>query len=125
MSEHPTDEVLVAWLETGRPSRIERHLDGCPACLDRLDALSDVDEGTRAGMATVTAPPVDLAPRTARRVQGRVAAQEALSVFAELFVLPWRTLDALVDDTHLGTRVVPSGPPGGEDAHDDGERPDG
>lgn len=125
VSTHPTDEALVAWLETGRPGRVARHLDECPECLDRVDALSELDGGVRTELDSVTAPPTDLTPRTAHRVQGRLAAQDALAVVAELLTLPWRTLDALVDDTRLARGVVPSGPTGDDDAHDDGERRDG
>lgn len=119
MSEHPADETLVTWLESGRPSRVERHLEGCTACLERVDRLSDLDAGLRTELASVTAPPVDLAPRTTDRVQRRLGAQEALSALVELFTLPWRTLDALVDDDRLSARVVPSRGADDEDADDD------
>lgn len=118
MSEHPTDEALAAWLATGRPARVERHLDACDGCLARVDALSEIDAGVRSELVTVTAPPADLGPRTAVGVRGRLAAQEALSVVVELFTLPWRTLDALVDDARLRAGVVPSGPEDDEDAGD-------
>lgn len=119
MSEHPTDEVLVTWLASGRPAKVERHLDACELCLERLDVLSDLDTGLRTELASVTEPPDDLAPRTAVGVQGRLAAQEAVSVIVELFTLPWRTLDALVDEGGLRRGVVPSAA-GGDDDADDG-----
>ncbi|QGG96384.1 anti-sigma factor family protein [Actinomarinicola tropica] len=119
MSEHPSDETIVGWLETGRPSRVERHLEGCAACLERVDALSDLDATVRSELATVTAPPDDLAPRTTDRVRLRLGAQEAVSTLVELFTLPWRTLDALVDEDALARRVVPSAAAGDDDAEDD------
>lgn len=125
MSAHPDDAALQAWLVTGRPTRVERHLDACGRCLGRVEELSALDPELRTELDSVTAPPGDMAARTGRRVQGRLAAQEALSVVAELFALPWRTLDALVDETVLGRGIVPSDAPGDDDAGDDGERRDG
>lgn len=119
MSDHPSDEVLVGWLETGRPGRVERHLESCGRCMDRLDALSDLDPALRSGLATATAPPVDLTPRTADRVQMRVGAQEALSMVVELFTLPWRTLDAVVDEGRLTGGVAPAAAAEDDDGDDD------
>lgn len=119
MSDHPSDEALLGWLETGRPARVERHLDECGPCMDRLDALSDLDPALRSGLATATAPPEDLVPRTADRVQVRVGAQDALSMVVELFALPWWTLDAVVDEERLTGGVVPASTAEDDDGDDD------
>jgi hypothetical protein len=122
MSDHPDDSTLVSWLETGKPGRVGRHLDdGCEACLDRLDALSDLGE-MRTELASASAPPDDLQRRTTGGLQGRLAVEEAVATLFELFTIPWRTASVL-----LGGRerpVVDSPAVTGHDSDDDGEHTD-
>ncbi|MGY6501953.1 MAG: hypothetical protein ACXIVQ_13810 [Acidimicrobiales bacterium] len=123
--KHPDDEALVAWLDTGGPARVSRHLDGCDACLERLDALSGLGEPLIDGLGSAGAPPVDLVDRTTARVRDRVVAEEALAFTVELFALPWHVAATLVDRTPISPRVVDVTPPGDNTDDDDGERRDG
>ncbi|MBK5224160.1 MAG: hypothetical protein JJE52_15055 [Acidimicrobiia bacterium] len=123
-SDHPDDSALSGWLETGRPARVGRHVETCERCVDRLDRLSDLGGSVRAGLDSVTSPPVDLEGRTTGRVHRRLVAQESMSLLIEMFTLPWRTLDAVIDGSRH-RRVAPSGGADSHDANDDGERLDG
>jgi hypothetical protein len=122
MSDHPDDRALRAWLETGKPARVARHLDdGCETCLDRLDSLSDLGD-IRDELETVSAPPDGFQPRTTGNVQSRLAAEEAAIAFLELFTLPWRTASVLFDGATR--REVDAPLPNGHDSDDDGEHAD-
>lgn len=122
---HPSDETLTAWLESGRPSRVSRHLDGCEACLERLDALTDLDEPLLGGLESASAPPGDLVDRTSLRVQDRLVAEEAVALTVELFALPWQVLATLADRTPISSRMVDADEPADHTDDDDGERHDG
>ena len=124
-SVHPADGDLVAWLETGRPGTVGRHVDSCSHCLDRLDELTDLPSEVRSELGAVVAPPPDLAGRTTDQVRSRVAAQEAASLLVELFVLPWSTFEILAGRGSRARGVAPSSLPGRDDADDDRERRDG
>jgi hypothetical protein len=122
MSDHPDDHALVSWLESGKPARVGRHLeDGCDSCLDRLDTLSDLGD-VRGGLAEVSAPPDDLHRRTTGGLQGRLAAEEALVAFVDLFTIPWRTASVLLGDRDRP--VIDADPVTGHDSDDDGELTD-
>lgn len=122
---HPSDEALVAWLESGRPARVSRHLDGCEPCLERLDGLSVLDEPVIGGLEAAGAPPVDLVDTTAVRVRDRLVAEEAVALTVELFALPWQVVAALADRTPISSRVVDAAGPANNTDDDDGERHDG
>lgn len=119
---HPSDEDLIAWLETGRPASVGRHVDECPACLDRLDEITHLSSEVRSGLGAVVAPPEGLASRTANQVRNRVAGQEAASLVVELFGLPWATMAILADAGTAAAGVAPPSPPDRDDADDDRER---
>ena len=120
MNDHPDDQALRRWLETGKPTGVARHLDeGCEGCLDRLDVLSDLGE-IRATLERASAPPQDLHRRTTGMVQGRLAADEAVLAFLDLFTLPARTASVLFGETTR--RGVDGLPTTEQDSDDDGER---
>lgn len=121
MTDHPDDASLREWLETGRPAQVERHLDaGCEACLERLDALTDLGE-LREGLATASLPPEDLHRRTTGSVQGRLAAEDAVVTFLDLFTLPWHTAGVLFG-SHRGPARPVDGPSRAEHhSPDDGD----
>ena len=121
MTAHPGPEVLLGWLESGKPARVTRHVNGCPSCLEQLDGLSDLDGGLRLGLDAASAPPQDLAHRTSHGVRDRLAAEEALSVVAELFALPWNTLSAMAH-RDPAQRVVDRAASRGDDANNDREQ---
>jgi hypothetical protein len=130
MSGHPTDDQLVRWLGSGKPNRVGRHLEACEPCLDRLDALSDLDGGLRERLGTASDPPPGFQARAAEAAKDRLAAEEAAGAFVELFALPWRTAAALLGrnrsrgDEGTGA-VIDSGATAGHDSDDDGEHRDG
>ena len=114
MTRHPSDEKLVAWLETGRPRRTGRHLEDCETCMERVEGLTDLDGGLLSGLASASSPPPDLHTRTKGRVHDRLAAEEALASLLELFAVPWTTATALFDTQPIGSggTKVPGPRPG-------------
>lgn len=97
MSRHPGDEKLAAWLESGRPRRVGRHVEECDVCLERLESASDLDGGLLTELATAASPPADHQVRTTSRVQERLAAEEAFAAMLDLFSVPWKTAVALLE----------------------------
>ena len=97
MSRHPGDDKLAAWLESGRPRRVGRHVEDCDVCLERLESASDLDGGLLTELATAASPPADHHVRTTSRVQDRLAAEEAFAAMLDLFSVPWSTAVALLD----------------------------
>jgi hypothetical protein len=124
MSGHPPDARLLSWLEHGRPNRIGRHVEACDQCMARVEALSDLDGRLVSGLESVSAPPDDLLTRTTGSVQGRLAAEEAVAAFIDLFALPWQTATVLVDGGADRSPVLDVRPTNDEDL-DDEEQPDG
>lgn len=102
-TRHPPDEVLVRWLETGRPRRVGRHIEECDVCMERLEDVSDLDGGVLTGLESASAPPADLHARTAGGVSDRLAAEEALSTVLDLFTVPWRTASSILDPAPITT----------------------
>jgi hypothetical protein len=121
---HPTDQVLLGWLDSAKPGRVGRHVDDCEQCLDRLDQLSAFDTGLLDELDSASAPPVDLARRTTGGAHGRIAAEEAMSTLVELFGLPWQTAVVMLDTTPTSTVVVDASTETSDDS-DDEEHADG
>jgi hypothetical protein len=121
---HPTDEVLLGWLDSAKPGRVGRHLDECEQCLDRLDQLSAFDTGFRHQLDSASAPPVDLVRRTTGGAHGRIAAEEALSTLVDLLGLPWQTAVVMFDTTPASAVVVDATAETSDDS-DDEEHADG
>ena len=126
MTRHPDEPTLLAWLETDKPGRVGRHVEGCDECLTRVDELSGLDSTTVSGLSAASAPPTGMQARATGAAQGRLAAEEAAATFVELFAIPWRTLTVMVDpgssrDPDRRTGVDPA-PTASDDSNDDGER---
>ncbi len=97
MTRHPSDDKLVQWLESGRPRRVGRHVEECDVCMERLEAVSDLDGGLITELESASAPPADLHARTTGGVSDRLAAEEALASVLDLFTVPWRTATTILD----------------------------
>lgn len=73
MSGHATAESLSLYLDAALPvaerRQVERHLEDCPACRQRLDGLRRVVAGL--GRLPTAAPPEDLGARVAREIDLR------------------------------------------------------
>ena len=123
MSAHPHDDDLVKWLETERPSRVGRHVESCEACMERVDTLSDLG-GLVSGLARVSAPPGDLHARTTGGVHGRLAAEESVGAFLDLFSIGWQTAAVMLDATPPTPTAVDGPPPSDQDS-DQEDQPDG
>lgn len=104
-TRHPRDDALVRWLETGRPRRVGRHVEGCDLCMERLEAVSDLDGGLITGLESASAPPADLHARTTGGVSDRLAAEEALASVIDLFTVPWRTAASILDTAPIWTET--------------------
>lgn len=117
MSRHPTDPRLMRWLESGRPRRVGRHVEACDTCLERVEVVSDLDGGLRSELESASAPPEDLHRRTTGGVQGRLAAEDSLVAWLELFSVPWQTAATLMEIDPL-TPQRGDTPPGRTDRHD-------
>jgi hypothetical protein len=89
MSRHPNAARLQAWLETGEPNRVGRHVAECERCMASVEELSLFDDSLRADIAEVWAPPSDVEDRTAQQLQRRLRNEEALLTFVDLFAVGW------------------------------------
>ena len=89
MNRHPNAARLQAWLETGEPNRVGRHVAECERCMTSVEELSLFDDSLRADIAEVWAPPSDVEDRTAQQLQRRLRNEEALLTFVDLFAVGW------------------------------------
>ncbi|MGI9605007.1 MAG: hypothetical protein ACR2P0_02590 [Acidimicrobiales bacterium] len=65
---------------------------------DQLDAaLDELERSEPAGLIELWRPPAGLEARIARRANERVTDRQAISAFADLFGLGWRTATAILD----------------------------
>ena len=90
----PSDADLVAWLETGQPSRIDKLLDDpdITVRLERLTALADADIAT---LEQVVAPTDGFAERTEAGVKNRVSDLERVGTLFGLLGLGAQTARSL------------------------------
>lgn len=109
-SNHPSDEALSLWLETERPGRVGQHLLRCEVCLERLDHLSKLDMAAIQTLAQARREPEKVLVADQGQLRNRIASQEALSGFLELFTLPWRMLDIILN-TSNPAETMPSDSP--------------
>ncbi|MFA5565244.1 MAG: hypothetical protein WC184_04600 [Acidimicrobiia bacterium] len=101
-SSHPNDEALSLWLETERPGRVGQHLLRCEVCLDRLDHLSKLDVAATNALSQARSQPETAIIADQGQLRNRIANQEALSGFLELFALPWSMLDVILNTSNDG-----------------------
>lgn len=76
MNEHPRDGVLQdlvsGSLESGATSRVERHLEACPACRAEVDALRSL-VASLGDLPAAILPVTDLRPGIWQRIDGEAA----------------------------------------------------
>ena len=78
LRRHPGQHALNAWLSTGAPTRVGRHVDACEQCLATLEQLTSLDDALVAGLGEVVAPPRGIEGRTATAVERRLRDEDAL-----------------------------------------------
>ena len=90
----PSDADLVAWLETGQPSRVDKLLDDPEVTgrLERLTALADTDVAT---LEQAVAPTDGFAARTEIGVKSRVSDLERVGTLFGLLGLGAQTVRSL------------------------------
>ena len=90
----PSDADLVAWLETGQPSRVDKLLDDADITvrLEQLTALADTDLAT---LEHVVAPTDGFAERTEIGVKSRVSDLERIGTLFGLLGLGAQTARSL------------------------------
>lgn len=92
VDRHPSAERLQAWLESGEPSRVGRHVADCEHCLVKLEELSNLDDTLVAGLTEALSPPSDFEDRAAEQLERRLRNEDALLVFLDLFAVGWDTV---------------------------------
>jgi hypothetical protein len=97
LRRHPGQHVLNAWLTTGAPARVGRHVDDCEQCLATLERLTSLDDALVAGLGEVVAPPSGIEGRTATAVERRLRDEDALLTFFDLFTSGWATTKVVLD----------------------------
>lgn len=90
-----SDRTLNRWLRTGRPRRVERHLDD-PDTTARLDAMTRLTASETRALTDVVTPPPGLHERLVERV-GRRVDGEIVSALIDLYGLGWHTASAVFD----------------------------
>ncbi len=108
MMFRPSDRALHRWLETGRPRRIERLLDGDPDLAARVDSLTELSEAESDALEALVSPAQEFERRVETGVQRRIEALETLSTMVDLLGLGFHTGRAV-----LGEPWRQSGPTGG------------
>jgi hypothetical protein len=97
LRRHPGQHALNAWLSTGAPTRVGRHVDACEQCLATLEQLTSLDDALVAGLGEVVAPPRGIEGRTATAVERRLRDEDALLTFFDLFATGWTTTKVILD----------------------------
>ena len=97
MRRHPSQQQLQAWLESGGPSRVGKHVDGCERCMAQLEVLSDLDDSLVADLTDALAAPTDVEDRTARQVESRLRNEAAFTAFLDLFTVGWSATRTILD----------------------------
>jgi hypothetical protein len=97
MSRHPSQQQLHAWLESGGPTRVGKHVDTCERCMSLLEELSDLGVSLVAELTDALAPPTDVEDRTARQVENRLRNEAAFTAFLDLFTVGWSATKAILD----------------------------
>lgn len=92
----PSDQDLISWLETGRPSRIERWLDD-PGTVEHLERLTDLGSVARGVLDELVKPSADFAARTEAGLKKRVSDLERAGVLFGLLRLGADTARSLPD----------------------------
>jgi hypothetical protein len=103
MKRHPSHQQLQAWLETGGPSRVGKHVDTCERCMALLEELSDLGDSLVAELTDALAAPSGVEDRTAREVENRLRNEAAFTAFLDLFTVGWSTTKTILDieeDSH-------------------------
>ncbi len=118
MTRHPSRRVLIRWLETGGPGRVDRHIGDCDHCQDQLDTLSQLDDSTIEVLVAATEPPPDLKERVSDGVDSRLRDEAAAGAFADLFAIGWDLLRCVIDPDP----DIPHVPSAGADEDDGGPR---
>jgi hypothetical protein len=97
MSRHPSNQRLQAWLESGGPARVGKHVDGCERCMALLEELSDLGDTLVAELSDALAAPTDVEDRTARQVESRLRDEAAFTAFLDLFTVGWFATKTILD----------------------------
>lgn len=97
LTRHPTAQQLQAWLDTGDPPKLTRHIDECDRCMTAVEELSNLDDGLVAGLSAAFAVPDDVEDRAAEQVAGRLRDEAAFTAFIELFAIGWSTARTVLD----------------------------
>ena len=97
MRRHPSQAQLQAWLESGEPSRVGKHVDSCERCMALLEELSDLGDSLVAELTDALAAPTDVEDRTARQVESRLRNEAAFTAFLDLFTVGWSATKTILD----------------------------
>lgn len=107
-----SDATLLGWLAT-KPDKLERHLEGHPDDIERLEQLTALDADQRDAMGRSVSAPDDIAERVFSRMQLDPRLREAGATFADLFTLGIRTMRVVLgsDDEPDAPDAPPPPPP--------------
>jgi hypothetical protein len=97
MRRHPSQQQLQAWLESGSPARIGKHVDTCERCMATLEELTDLGDSLVAELTDAFAAPTDVEDRTARQVESRLRNEAAFTAFLDLFTVGWSATKTILD----------------------------
>lgn len=88
---HPSLRKLHEWVQ-GEPVGIDRHLETCTYCADRLEPfLEEADESIRVALMRILPVPEQLPERLHSGIDERLANRRDLALIGEFFGLPLRT----------------------------------
>ncbi len=90
-----SDKTLRRWLRTGRPTRVERHLDD-PDVTARLELLTRLDAGEVAALRSLSEPGDGFEERVTAGASRR-ANNETAGLLIDLLGLGWHTTAAIAE----------------------------
>lgn len=90
----PTDRELVSWLETGRPTRVDKFVDDSEVA-HRLERLTELSSTDRAALDESVTPRTGFEARTGSAVRSRVSDLERAGTLLGLLGLGAQTARSL------------------------------
>ncbi len=96
---HPSDLALDRWSSGSTSRRTARHAGHCPLCLERLEALTELEPVLRSELESDRMPRAALETKLWDRLEATIANREALSVITDLMDVGPQTTRLLLEGT--------------------------
>ena len=96
MRRHPPDRELRSWAAAERDD-LTVHIERCRECQASLESITHLGPRLRRALGHLMDPSRGFLDRLEERLDQRRSEAEAWDALADLFSLPWRVLEVVVD----------------------------